>query len=87
MVLCVVDKNKKKCPFCKKAIAIDATVCPYCNKELSRNKSSLENDRWISQRIVGLIAEGKSATDAKIQAEAEYLTSRSRPADVTDDVQ
>ena len=83
VVLCVADKNKKECPYCKKSVAIDATVCPYCNKEIAKKKSSSEKEKWISQRIVDLIGDGKSATDAKIQAEAEYSVNRSHPADAT----
>ena len=31
-----------------------------------------EKNAWISKRILELINEGKNATDAKIQSEAEY---------------
>ena len=72
VVLCVADKNKKECPYCMKSVSVNATVCPYCNKEIAKKKSSSEKEKWISQRIVELIGSGKSATDAKIQAEAEY---------------
>ena len=71
IVLCVSDKTKKECPFCKKAIDKNATVCPYCNQTIVKKPSS-EKEKWISQRIIELINGGKSATDAKIQAEAEY---------------
>lgn len=77
VVLCVADKNKKECPFCRKSVAINATVCPYCNKEIVKIKSSSEKEKWISQRIVELIDSGKSASDAKIQAEAEYSVKQS----------
>lgn len=77
VVLCVADKNKKECPFCRKSVAINATVCPYCNKEIAKIKSSSEKEKWISQRIVELIDSGKSASDAKIQADAEYSVKQS----------
>ena len=72
VVLCISNKTKKECPFCKKAVDVNATVCPYCNQKIVKNKSSSDKEKWISQRIVELIDVGKSASDAKIQAEAEY---------------
>ena len=81
IVLCISDKNKKECPYCRKFIAINAAVCPYCNKEIIKKKTSSDKEKWISQRIVALIGSGKTATDAKIQAEAEYSVNQSKPAD------
>lgn len=78
VVLCVADKNKKECPYCMKSVSVNATVCPYCNKEIVTKKLSSEKDKWISQRIVELIGSGKSATDAKIQADAEYSVKQSQ---------
>lgn len=71
IVLCVSDKTKKECPFCKKAVDINATVCPYCNQKIVKKPTS-EKEKWVSQRIIELINSGKSASDAKIQADAEY---------------
>ena len=48
-------------------------VCGFCGKELTKkNSTNAEKEKWISERIVELISTGKTATDAKIQAEAEY---------------
>lgn len=71
IVLCVSDKTKKECPYCKKTVDINATVCPYCNQKIVKKHTS-EKEKWVSQRIIELINSGKSATDAKIQADAEY---------------
>ena len=73
VVACISNKNKKECPYCRKSIDIDASVCGYCGKELKKVKTvKSEKSAWVSKRILELINEGKSATDAKIQAEAEY---------------
>lgn len=75
VVACIKNKNTKQCPFCKKYVDLNATVCSYCGKELVKKNiknSSSEKDNWVSQRIVELISTGKNASDAKIQAEAEY---------------
>ena len=73
VVACISNKNKKECPYCRKSIDIDASVCGYCGKELKKVKTvNSEKSAWVSKRILELINEGKSATDAKIQAEAEY---------------
>ena len=73
IVACISNKTQKLCPYCKKAIDIHATVCGFCGKELTKkNSTNAEKEKWISERIVELISTGKTATDAKIQAEAEY---------------
>lgn|GEM_PF-1558079 len=73
VVACISNKNKKECPYCRKSIDVEASVCGYCGKELKKSKSiNSEKNTWISKRILELINEGRSATDAKIQAEAEY---------------
>lgn len=77
IVACISDKTKKICPYCRKAIDIHATVCGYCGKEIiKKNSASTEKEKWISERIVELISSGKSATDAKIQAAAEYSVNK-----------
>ena len=79
IVACISNKTKKLCPYCKKAIDIHAIVCGYCGKELTKkNPASSEKEKWISERIVELISTGKSATDAKIQAEAEYSVNKNK---------
>ena len=73
IVACISNKTQKLCPYCKKAIDIHATVCGFWEKELTKKNSTKEKkEKWISERIVELISTGKTATDAKIQAEAEY---------------
>lgn len=75
VVVCISNKTVKECPYCKKKIDLNATVCSYCGKELIKkniSNSKNEKENWISQRIVELISSGKTASDAKIQAEAEY---------------
>lgn len=32
----------QKCPFCEKALEIDAIVCKYCNRELPQNKNAID---------------------------------------------
>lgn len=77
IVACISNKTKKICPYCKKAIDIHATVCSFCGKELAKKVSATsEKEKWISKRIVELISIGNSATDAKIQAEAEYSANK-----------
>ena len=79
VVACISNKNKKACPFCLKLIDINASVCGYCGKELKKNNSvDSEKNAWVSKRTLELINEGKSATDAKIQAEAEYSVNDKR---------
>ena len=34
----------------RKFIAINAAVCPYCNKEIAKIKSSSEKEKWQSLR-------------------------------------
>lgn len=80
-VACISNKNQKACPYCRKAIDIEATVCGYCGKELAKKHiaakpEDIEKEKWISERIVELISSGKNATDAKIQAEAEYSVNK-----------
>lgn len=70
IVLCISNKNKKRCPFCRKNIDINALICPHCNKLLK--KTSNEKQKWISKRARELVESGKIPIDAMIQAEAEY---------------
>jgi len=30
-----LKENEKQCPFCKKIIDKDASICPYCRNDLS----------------------------------------------------
>ena len=85
VVACISNKNKKECPYCRKSIDIEASVCGYCGKELKKSKSAnSEKSTWISKRILELINEGKNATDAKIQAEAEYSVNDKKQSENTE---
>ncbi len=79
VVAAISNKNQKACPYCWKPIDVRATVCSYCCKDLPNNHiaaKSAEKEKWLSERIVELISSGKNATDAKIQAEAEYSVNK-----------
>lgn len=85
VVACISNKNKKECPFCRKSIDVEASVCGYCGKELKKSKSiNSEKNTWISKRILELINEGRGATDAKIQAEAEYSLNDKKQSENTE---
>jgi len=73
VVACISEKARKLCPYCRQVIDIHASVCGFCGKDLvKRNSTNSKKEKWISERIVDLISTGKSASDAKIQAEAEF---------------
>ena len=85
VVACISNRNKKECPFCCKSIDIYASVCGYCGKDLKKkNSANSEKEAWISKRTLELINEGKSATDAKIQAEAEYSVNKKNQTESTE---
>ncbi|MGP1440908.1 MAG: hypothetical protein ACTTJ3_09260 [Treponema sp.] len=85
VVACISNRNKKECPFCCKSIDIYASVCGYCGKELKKkNPTDSKRGEWISKRTLELINEGKSATDAKIQAEAEYSVNNTNQTDTNE---
>lgn len=85
VVACISDNTKQYCPFCHSEISIEAKVCPNCNKSLipEQNIPKVEQknedqEKWIAARIVELIKEGKSPSDAKIQADAEYVVEQNK---------
>lgn len=87
VVASIKDLTKKECPFCKNRINMTAIVCSYCGKELvkrNKNQNQEEKEKWISNRIISLLEEGKTATDAKIQAEAEYSANMENKNDIVE---
>lgn len=38
-------KTHKQCPYCKSWMELDATVCPECGRDYSKDKESIEGEK------------------------------------------
>lgn len=39
LIMVIVKGNRKKCPFCKEIMSVDAIRCPHCQKDIGKSKS------------------------------------------------
>lgn len=69
--------------FLSPLVGLLVIACVGDKNQVALKEEDSEKEKWVAARIVELISSGKNATDAKIQAEAEYSINKNKSPSFT----